>query len=241
MSVPKAQASQPAQIPGDFWGQYRDLDLRQFDKNKIIPGKMFTQNDRTQAQQTVRKIIEKTLLPFAVNRIQNLEGSISKTRKGLANKMFRVFKGSERGENEGLKSGFKMNKSDLELRNLTDLAFVIQDYETTYNNAEYPAGDFKRIRAFIHSAHCEELRLLSRIAFERFYAQNNFKDLVSNANQIYETYQKGTNPSVSLIRFSLMMVELFQKFGKNQEAADFFIRIATALNDTAILKPMFYE
>ena len=38
--------------------------------------------------------------------------------------MFRAFKGSERGENEGLKASFKMNKSDLELRNITDLAFV---------------------------------------------------------------------------------------------------------------------
>ena len=42
--------------------------------------------------------------------------------------MFRAFKGSERGENEGLKASFKMNKSDLELRNLTDLAFVLLSF-----------------------------------------------------------------------------------------------------------------
>ena len=81
--------------------------------------------------------------------------------------MFRAFKGPERGESEGLKASFKMNKSDLELRNLIDLAFVIQDYETTFNNAEYPASDFKKVKAFVHSAHCDELRLYSRIAFER--------------------------------------------------------------------------
>ena len=115
----------------------------------------------------MRKIVEKILLPFVVQRIQNLEQNITKTRKGFTNKMFRAFKGPERGESEGLKASFKMNKSDLELRNLIDLAFVIQDYETTFNNAEYPASDFKKVKAFVHSAHCDELRLYSRIAFER--------------------------------------------------------------------------
>ena len=38
-----------------------------------------------------------------------------------------------------------------------------------------------------------------------------------------------------------MMAELFQIFGKHQEAADFFTRIATVLTDNAILKPMFFE
>ena len=170
MSVPKEMADQPHQIPGDLWGSYRELDLRSFDKHKIVPGKMFTQNDRTQAQQTVRKMVEKVLLPFSVQKIQNLEVNIAKTRKGFTNKVFRAFKGPERGENDGLKGNFKMNKSDLELRNLIDLAFVIQDYETTYSNAEYPASDFRKVKAFTHGAHCEELRLLSRIAFEKFYA-----------------------------------------------------------------------
>jgi len=37
-------------------------------------------------------------------------------------------------ENDGLKESFKMNKSELELRNLCDLAFVFQDYETAKEN-----------------------------------------------------------------------------------------------------------
>ena len=134
-----------------------------------------------------------------------------------------------------------MNKSDLELRNLIDLAFVIQDYETTYGNAEYPASDFRKVNALTHMAHCEELKLFSRIAYEKFYAQSNFKDVVGTAHQIYSTYSKGFNGSSSLIRFSLMMVELFQLWGEHQAAADFFIKIATMLTDNAILKPMFFE
>ena len=41
-------------------------------------------------------------------------------------------KAPERGESDGLKPGFRMNKSEAELRNLVDVAFVFQDYETAY-------------------------------------------------------------------------------------------------------------
>jgi hypothetical protein len=49
---------------------------------------------------------------------------VAQTRKGIKNKLFSVFKQKERGENDGLKSDFRMIKSELELRNLIDLAFV---------------------------------------------------------------------------------------------------------------------
>lgn len=35
------------------------------------------------------------------------------------------FKGQDRNENEGNMEGFKMNKSESDLRNLTDLAYVL--------------------------------------------------------------------------------------------------------------------
>jgi len=38
------------------------------------------------------------------------------------------FKESDRGDSDGLKKNFKMNRNELELRNLIDLAFVVQDY-----------------------------------------------------------------------------------------------------------------
>lgn len=88
-----------------------------------------------------------------------------------------------------------MNRSELELRTLTDLSFVIQDYETTYTNAEYPSSDFKRIKAGLHAAHCDELKLYARIAHDRYYAQNNMKDLVSTANSIYEQYRQKSQQS----------------------------------------------
>ena len=56
----------------DIWQDYMDLDLRTFDRtaNRVkICGTAFTTNDRTQAQVVIRKIIEKTLLPFAIQRI----------------------------------------------------------------------------------------------------------------------------------------------------------------------------
>jgi len=146
--------------------------MRWFEDQSKVPkrGQQFDNNDRSFANQTVRKCIEKVLLPFAVHKIQTLESNVANTRKGLKNKISRMFKTAERNENEGMKENFKMNKSELELRNLIDLSFTIQDYETTCTNAEYPSGDFKRIKAFKHAASCEELRLLSKIAFDKYYA-----------------------------------------------------------------------
>jgi hypothetical protein len=53
-----------------------------------------------------------------------LEISIANTRKGIKNQFKNFWKNKERGENDGLKENFKMNKEELELRNLVDLAFV---------------------------------------------------------------------------------------------------------------------
>jgi len=136
-------------------------------------------------------MIEKSLLPFSVQRIKEIEQNIAKTRKGFS-KFFRVFKSSERGETDGSQPNFRMNRSELELRTLIDLAFVIQDYETTLSNAEYPSSDFKRIRAFLHAAHCDELKLYARIAHERFYAQSSMKDVMATANNVYEMYERGS-------------------------------------------------
>ena len=58
-------------------------------------------------------------------KIQNIEANVRKTRAGKFNMLKNFFKESERGESDGLKQNFKMNRGELELRNLIDLAFVI--------------------------------------------------------------------------------------------------------------------
>ena len=83
-----------------------------------------------------------------------------------------------------------MIKSELELRNLIDLAFVAQDYDTTYQNAEIPIGDFKRIKAYKHAAHAEEIYFFSKMVQDRAFLTTDFKEVVSNANQIYEQYSR---------------------------------------------------
>ena len=69
-------------------------------------------------------MIEKQVLPFIEKRIRNLEISIANTRKGIKNQFKNLWKKAERGETDGLKDNFKMNKEELELRNLVDLALV---------------------------------------------------------------------------------------------------------------------
>jgi hypothetical protein len=99
-------------------------------------------------------MIEKPILTFIEKKIRNLEVNLSETRKGIKNKIFSLWKKSERGENDGLKENFKMNKDELEMVNLVDLAFVAQDYETATNNAKIPYGDFKKCKAWRHAASC---------------------------------------------------------------------------------------
>lgn len=69
-------------------------------------------------------MVEKSILPFIERKIRNLEINIANTRKGIKNSFKALWKKPERGENDGLKETFKMNKEELELRNLVDLSFV---------------------------------------------------------------------------------------------------------------------
>jgi len=104
----------------------------------------------------MKKITENHLLPFMKQKIRTLEDNVNKTHKGFKNRFVSAFglKAPERGENDGLKSNYRMNKSELELRNLVDVAFVLQDYETAYNNASLPLKEFKKYKAHRYAASC---------------------------------------------------------------------------------------
>ena len=82
----------------------------------------------------MKKISELFLVPFIKGKIRSLEENVFKTRKTVKQKFLSAFglKAPERGENDGLKDNYRMNRSELELRNLIDVAFVFQDYETVY-------------------------------------------------------------------------------------------------------------
>jgi hypothetical protein len=156
--------------------------------------------------------------------------------------MFRMFKAPDRGETDGLKDNFRMNKSELELRNLIDLGFVVQDYETTIQNAEFPIGDFRRIQAFKNAAHCEEIQMFSKMALDGNFLTRDFKEFVATADKIFETYhKKSQSPAMVLIKFSIYLSEIYQFLGKHKEAADVFIRLATVLGDKHMTKPLFFE
>jgi len=45
----------------------------------------------------------------------------------------------------------------MELKTLTDLAFIVQDYETVCQNVDFPINDLSSIKAFKYSTHCEEI------------------------------------------------------------------------------------
>ena len=154
--IPMSDRNKPSnndKLPDLWLDKYIDIDARNLidvrmamtdPAAKKIRGKVFSTNDRIKVAQVVRKIAELHLMPFVRGKIRTLEDVVSKSRKGIRNTLFNTFiKKNERGENDGLKDGFRMSKSDLELRNLADLAFVSQDYETACQNAQYPLKDFR--------------------------------------------------------------------------------------------------
>jgi hypothetical protein len=155
----------------DEWRRMTDLDEQgimlelNLDGN-LVRGGSFSVQDRDNIQRVLKKIIEKGMLPFIEKRIRGLENSIANTRKGLKNQFKSLWKKSERGENDGLKENFKMNKEELELRNLVDLAIVSQDYETAVLNAKLPYNDFKKCKAQKHAASCQEILAFSQVAFD---------------------------------------------------------------------------
>mmetsp|Transcript_26089 Transcript_26089/g.35613 ORF Transcript_26089/g.35613 Transcript_26089/m.35613 type:complete len:101 (+) Transcript_26089:1316-1618(+) len=70
----------------------------------------------------------------------------------------------------------------------------------------------------------------------------NFKELLQMADNIYSMYERATNSSLQQIKFALMMTELFQKLRKHQQAADYFVKVAQAINsEKAIIISLFYE
>lgn len=132
-----------------------------------------------------------------------------------------------------------MNKSELELRSLVDTAFIIQDYETVIHNAEFPIGDFKRCKAFKHSAHCEEVLLYSRLAFDRTLT---FKEALQTLDTIFETYHKKAQASsVNITKFVIYVSELLQELRRHKECSELFIRLANILPKDHVSKPLFFE
>ena len=175
-------------------------------------------------------------------KIQNIEANVRKTRAGKFNMLKNFFKESERGESDGLKQNFKMNRGELELRNLIDLAFVIQDYQTTRAYVEFPADDFKKIKAFQHAAHCDELKLYSRLVLDRDYPTTLYKELVLHSQQIYDSYYKVQGDSThSIVKSTLMLAELFQTFDKYADSSAAMVKLAYVIPDRAVLKPLLFE
>ena len=102
--------------------------------------------------------------------------------------------------------------------------------------------DFKKIKAFQHAAHCDELKMYARLCLERDYATTQFREFVNHTTSIYEQYQKVANDaSHSIVKSSLMTIELFQTFDKYQESANALVKIANVFADRMVLKPLLYE
>lgn len=75
---------------------------------QLVRGRSFSVEDRNKIKASIKKIVEKSILPFIERKIRNLEVNIANTRKGIKNSLKMLWKKPERGENDGLKETFKV-------------------------------------------------------------------------------------------------------------------------------------
>ena len=130
-------------------------------------------------------------------------------------------KPSDRGEDDGLMQNFRMNKAESDQMLLIDLSFTVQDYEMVVQNSEYPIKDFNKIKAYKHQTHCQEINLFSRMMTDRSLLTTNFKQFVSMANDIFDSYYNKLkqDQAVVMTKFSILMAEIYQELGRHEEAA----------------------
>lgn len=152
-----------------------------------------------------------------------------------------LWKKAERGENDGLKENFKMNKEELEMVNLVDLAFVAQDYETAMNNAKIPYGDFKKCKALRHAASCQEVLLFATLGYDpNIPASSMQKEIDQQAENAFALYHKASK-SQFLIRSALYLTEMYDTLERYQESANYLIKIANEIKDQSVIVPLFLE
>ena len=174
----------------DPWRSYVELDNRQLSQSHTEYGRLFLREDRILADQNVKLMVERVILPRIQDKIIQNEEVIRQTKKGFKNNVFRMFssKPTDRWEDDGLMQNYRMNKSESDQMLLIDLSFTVQDYEMVVQNSEYPIKDFNKIKAYKHQTHCQEINLFSRMMTDRSLLTTNFKQFVSMANDIFDSY-----------------------------------------------------
>ncbi len=72
-------------------------DLLELDPKKAKRGQAFTEADRREISTSIRRLIEKHLLPSIGRRIRFSESNVANTRKGIKNTFKMLWKKAERG------------------------------------------------------------------------------------------------------------------------------------------------
>ena len=115
---------------------------------------------------------------------------------------------------------------------------MIQDYQTVQKNVDTAITDFKRIKCYKLHASLEEIKLYAKLAYEKHVSPEY---IISQANTIFELYSRAHRGDRNqLVRFALMMTDMFHVLENYYEAGNFFLDIAhRRVND--IVKPLFFE
>lgn len=91
-----------------------------------VRGKIFSKENRLNLTITMRKFVDTRVISWFKIRIRIFDEIVSKSKRNFKVKIANFFKSNnDRAENEGLAEHFKMNKQEIELRSLCDLALVI--------------------------------------------------------------------------------------------------------------------
>lgn len=96
MTLSGAKSTENVAPLEDLWTKFTDLDeqglMQELHMESLLRGRSFGNEDRDRIQNALKRMIEKSVLPFIEKKIKNLEVSIANTRKGFKNSMKNFFK-----------------------------------------------------------------------------------------------------------------------------------------------------
>ncbi|KAL3147776.1 hypothetical protein ABBQ32_002510 [Trebouxia sp. C0010 RCD-2024] len=142
-----------------------------------VPSQGYGSSLSTSDMEGVARFLEefavRALLPHLEVRVRNLNHQVTVSRRGLRNQLktflFRsksnaaaeTPRGGATPSGAGASNQYGAATTEGQMRQLADLAFVMQDYETAQSTLKLLAGDYKTDKAYKHLAGVQEMWALS--------------------------------------------------------------------------------
>lgn len=123
-------------------------------------GMYLAQSDEDTISSFIADFLLKGLLPHMEKKLLGLSENVAAARKGFRNQV-KLFFGKR--DTKGVKKApnttaqYELTSTEAQIRQLSDFAFVMQDYELALSNYKLISGDYKTDKSWAHYAGAQEM------------------------------------------------------------------------------------